>query len=90
MAFSFPLCGGPQPDWTLANAMKFMHAQITAFSLHLGELECAESISCFWDLARFMVVPGSSEATEWHIVMYLVVDSRLTPCYVYIHEDEIS
>ena len=37
-----------------------------------------------------MVVPGSPEATERHIVMYLIVDSRMSPCYVYVQEDEIS
>ena len=37
VAFSFPLCGHSQANWTLPAAMRFMRAQIIEFSHHLGE-----------------------------------------------------
>lgn len=90
VAFSFPLCGCSQADWTHAEALRFMRAQILEFSHHIGDLECTDLLSMFWDLATFSVIPGTPEAPERHLVMYMVVDSRVTPCYVYIYEDDVS
>lgn len=90
VAFSFPRCGVSQTEWTPAAALRFMRAQILEFSHHLGDLECTDILAHFWDLARFMVIPGTSGATERHIVMHMIVESRMTPCYVYVHEDEVS
>lgn len=90
VAFSFPLCGCSQADWTPAEALRFMRAQIIEFSHHIGDLECTDLLTMFWDLATFTVIPGTPEAPERHLVMHMVVDSRVTPCYVYVHEDEVS
>ena len=90
VAFSFPLCGHSRSDWTLAEAMGFLRTQIIEFSHHLADLECTDLLTHFWDLAKFAVIPGAPEALERHIVMHLFVDSRVSPCYVYIHEDEVA
>ena len=67
--------------------MGFLRTQIIEFSHHLADLECTDLLTHFWDLAKFAVIPGAPEAIERHIVMHLFVDSRVAPCYVYIHED---
>lgn len=90
VAFSFPLCGCSQSDWTPAGVRQFMRAQIIEFSHHIGDLECTDLLTLFWDLATFTVIPGTPEATERHLVMHMIVDSRISLCYVYVHEDEVS
>ena len=89
VAFSFPLCGCSQSDWTPAGVRQFVRAQIIEFSHHIGDLECTDLLNLFWDLATFTVIPGTPEATERHLVMHMIVDSRISPCYVYVHEDEV-
>ena len=36
VAFSFPLCGVTQPDWTLGEVMRFVRGQVLEFLHHLG------------------------------------------------------
>lgn len=89
VAFSFPLCGATQADWTSSEAMRFLRAQVVEFSHHLGDQECTDVFGCFLGLARFMIVAGRPEEEERQLIMYLFVETRILPCYVYIHEDEI-
>lgn len=43
----------------------------------------------FWDLAKFVLVTGSLRAKKRQLIMHLIVESWILPCYVYILEDEI-
>ena len=69
--------------------MRFLKAQVVEFSHHLGIQECSDVFRCFWDLARFMLVAGRPKAIERQLIMYLFVETRILPCYVYFHEDEV-
>lgn len=69
--------------------MRFLRAQIVKFSHHLGDVECTNAFRCFWDFAKFMLVVGASEAKKSQLFIYIIVESRILPRYVYIHEDKI-
>lgn len=56
----------------------------------MGDVNCTDLISFFWDLAKFVLVAGSQGAKERQLVIFTIVDSKKLSCYVYIHEYEIS
>ena len=53
VAFSFPLCGATDKDWTLDSAMRFLRAQVLDFSHHLSDIEVTDVLRWFWELAKF-------------------------------------
>ena len=87
--FSFPLCGCSQEDWSHDEAMRFLSRQIIEFSHHLGNTECTDLLGVFWGLAKFTFLESLPGSRERHLLMYMIVDSRLSPCYMYIHEDAL-
>ena len=89
VSFSFPLCGCSQEDWTHDEAMRFLSRQVIEFSHHIGETECTDLLGIFWDLAKFTFLECLPSSRERHLIMYLIVDSRIPPSYMYIHEDAL-
>ena len=87
MAFSFPLCGATKPDWTLGVAMCFVRGQEIEFSHHLGELDYTDVFIRSWDRAQFLFIPSSLES---QLIMYVIADMSIAPCYLYVHEDTHS
>ena len=87
VAFSFPLCGATDMDWTVDSAMRFMRAQVLEFSHHLSDIEVTDVLRRFWELAKFQVLAASQGSGERHMLMYMFVETRIRPCYMYIHED---
>ena len=85
VSFSFPLCGYAQDDWSSGEAMRFLSRQVVEFSHHVSHVECTDLLGTFWSLAKFGFFTGSSPGVR-HMLVYLIVDSRVPPCYVYIHE----
>ena len=57
--------------------MEFLH--------HVSHVECMDLLGTFWSLAKFGFFAGSSPEVR-HMLVYLLVDSRVPPCYVFIHE----
>ena len=87
VAFSFPLCGATQPYWTLGEVMRFVRGQVTEFLHHLGELDYTDLFIHSWDSAQFFFIPCSLES---QLIMYMIADTSIAPCYVYVHEDTHS
>ena len=87
VAFSFPLCGATQPDWTLGEVMRFVRGQVLEFSPHLGELDYTDLFIQSWDTAQFIFIPGSLES---QLIMYVIADTSIAPCYVHVHENTQS
>ena len=85
VSFSFSLCGYAQDDWTSEEAMRFLSRQVVEFSHHVSHVECTNLLGTFWSLAKFGFFTGSSPGVR-HMLVYLIVDSRVPPCYVFIHE----
>ena len=88
VAFSFPLCGATDTDWTMDSAMSFVRAQVLEFSHHLSDIEVTDILRRFWELAKFQVLTASQGSGERHMLMYMFVETRIRPCYMYIHEDD--
>ena len=59
------------------------------FSNHLGDLQVMDLLGMFWGLAKFTFLAGS-DTGDWHLLVYLFVDSRASPCYVFVHEDGLG
>lgn len=89
VAFSFPLCGDSDVDWTHDSAMRFLRAQVLEFSHHMGDSEITDILSRLWQLAKFSFLAASQGTEERHLAIYMIVDTRISPRYMYIHEDEI-
>lgn len=91
VAFSFPLCGPGDRDWTLDLALSTLRAQAMEFSHHVNDLEVTDVIGRLWDLAHFFLEPGSADASGTrHLVVRIVADLARDPLYVCIHEDVLS
>ena len=86
VAFSFPLCGYAQEDWTVGEASRFLSSQVVEFSNHLEDLEVTDLLGMFWGVAKFSFLAGSGTG-ERHLLVHLIADSRAAPCYVFVHED---
>ena len=84
VSFSFPLCGYAWDDWTSEEAMRFLSRQVVEFSPHVSHVECMDLLVTFWILAKFGFFAGSLPGMR-HMLVYLIVDSRTPPCYVFIH-----
>ena len=50
VAFSFPLCGYAQEDWSVGETSRFLSRQVVEFSSHLGDLEITALLGMFWGL----------------------------------------
>ena len=46
-------------------------------------------LGVFWGLAKFAFLECLPGSQERHLIMYMIVDSRVSPCYMYIHEDAL-
>ena len=55
------------------------------FSHHVTHVECTDLFGMFWTLAKFGFFVGSSWGVR-HMLVYMIVDLRVPPCYVFIHE----
>ena len=69
--------------------MCFLSHQVIEFSHHIGETECIDLLGVFWGLAKFAFLECLLGSRERHLIMYLIVDSWVSPCYMYIHEDAL-
>ena len=67
--------------------MRFLRGQVVEFSHHLGELDYTDLFIRSWDTAQFIFIPGSLES---QLIMYVIADTSIAPCYVYVHEDTQS
>ena len=61
--------------------MEFLH--------HVSHVECTDLLGTFWSLAKFGFFAGSSREMQ-HMLVYLIVDLRVPPCYVFIHEPDLQ
>ena len=57
------------------------------FLHHLRELDYTYLFIRSWDTAQFLFIPGSLEI---RLIMYVIADTNIAPCYVYVHEDTQS
>ena len=64
--------------------MRFVRGQVIEFSHHLGELDYTDLFIRSWNIAQFLFIPGSQES---QLIMYMIADTRIAPCYVYVHEE---
>ena len=64
--------------------MRFVRGHVLEFSHHLGELDYTDLFIRSWDTAQFIFIPGSLES---QLIMYVIADTSIAPCYVYVHED---
>ena len=87
VAYSFPLCGFSQEDWTPDEAWRFVHSQVVEFAHHV-DVDCVDFVKMCWRLAKPVVVLGA-DGTETQLIMYFYADTQITPCYVFVHEDGI-
>ena len=62
----------------------FCGGQVIEFSHHLGELDYTNLFIRSWDIAQFLFIPGSQER---RLIMHMIADMRIAPCYVYVHEE---
>ena len=46
-------------------------------------------LGVFWGLAKFTFLECLPSSRERHLIMYLIVDSMIPPCYMYIDEDAL-
>ena len=67
--------------------MRFLRGQVIEFSHHLGELDYTYLFVRSCDTAQFIFIPGSLES---QLIMYVIADTSIAPCYVYVHEDTQS
>ena len=58
-------------------------------SHHVSHVECTDLLGTFWSLAKFGFFAGSSPGVR-HVLVYMIVDSRVPPCYVCIHEPDVQ
>ena len=65
--------------------MRFLSTQVVEFLHHVSHVECTNLLGMFWSLAKFGFFTGSSLGMH-HMLVYLIVDLRVPPCYVFIHE----
>ena len=69
--------------------MCFLSRQVIEFSHHIGKTECTNLLGVFWGLDKFAFLECLPSSQEHHLIMYLIVDSGIPPCYMYIHEDAL-
>ena len=50
----------------------------------LGKLDYTDLFIRSWDTAQFLFIPSSMES---QMIMYVIADTSIAPCYVYVHED---
>ena len=65
--------------------MRFLSRHVVEFSHHVGDTQCKDLLTMFWGLAKFTFL-ASSDPKLRHLIIYLIVDSRVCSSYVYIHE----
>ena len=54
------------------------------FSHHLGDLDYKDLFIQPWDIAQFLFIPCLQES---ELIMYILVDTHIAPCYMYVHEE---
>ena len=59
------------------------------FSNHLGDLKVTNLLEVFWGLSKFTFLAGL-DTGNWHLLVYLIVDSQASICFVYVHEDGLN
>ena len=69
--------------------MRFLNHQVIEFSHHIRETKCFEFLCVFWGLAKFSFLEYLPSSKERHMIVYMIVESRVPPCYMYIHEDAL-
>ncbi|MCO5583855.1 hypothetical protein L7F22_037770 [Adiantum nelumboides] len=62
VAFSFPLCGSSDRDWTLDSAFETLRSQAVEFSQHMGDPEITAMLDHFWGLAHFFATGSADSA----------------------------
>ena len=90
VALSFPLCGDSDWDWSLQSASRFLQAQAMEFSHHMGDLGLTDVVAHAWPHASFLVLGTPRAEEERHFVVQIVAQSDIDPCYMYVHEDDLS
>lgn len=68
----------------------FIQAHIIKFLQLLSEYESISNIAPFLNLVKFLLMATLQDSNASHLIMYMIVDLGILPCYVYIHEDDIS
>ena len=46
-------------------------------------------LGVFWGLAKFSFLEFLPASQERHLIMYMIVDSKVPPCYMYVHDDAL-
>ena len=64
--------------------MHFVRGQVVEFLHHLGELDYTDLFIHSWDTTQFLFIPSSLES---QLITYVIADTSIAPCYVYVHED---
>ena len=62
--------------------MEFFH--------HMGDLDMTDVVAHGWPYASFLVLGAPQADEERHFVVEIVAQSNMDPCYMYVHEDDLS
>ena len=83
VAFSFPLCGASDTDWTIDSAMRFLRAQVLEFSHHLSDIEVTDVLPLLGacQVPGFGSFAGVRGTTHAHV--YVCGDAYSPMLYVY-------
>ena len=69
--------------------MRFLSILVIKFSNHVGDTKCTDLLGIFKGLAKFVFLEGSLGSLARHLIVYMIVDSRVPSCYMYIHENAL-
>ena len=90
LAFSFPLFGSSDKEWTFDSAIETLRTQAVEFSHHVNDLEVTDVLDRLWVLAHYLVTGSVDSAGVRHLVVRIVANLARDPGYVCVHEDVFS
>ena len=69
--------------------MSFLSQQVIELSHHIGNTKCTHLLGIFYLLAKFAFWECSLGSRERHLIVYMIVDSKTSPCSMYVREDDL-
>lgn len=88
--FLFPFVACPKRTWPLPQSCTSFRQRLLSSCTIWMTLRVQKSWDTFMMSAKFFLLNELQESNERHSSMYKIVESRISPCYVYVHEDKIS